>query len=99
MAIVIRVTGLPEGAGTEMYDRVHGELNLDSDPPQGLIFHMAGEIDGEWTVTDVWESQEDYDRFASERLGPAIEKVSGMSPGEGPQATTDVFEVHNHWKG
>lgn len=66
----------------------------------GLLLHWAGELDGKWTVTDVWESREAYDRFREERLFPAIRSVSGVDPasGGGPQPTITEFEVHNYVK-
>ena len=97
MAVAIRTTDFPEGPGTEMYDRVSAELNADNDPIQGLIFHWAGEVDGKWTVTDVWETREAYDRFRDERLFPAIREVSGMEPTDGPQPTVSEFAVHDYY--
>jgi hypothetical protein len=98
MAVAIRTTDFPEGVGTEMYDGVQAALDVDSDPPTGLVFHWAGEVDGKWTVTDVWESRDAYDRFRDERLFPAIQEVSGMNPTEGPQPTITEFAVHNYVK-
>jgi hypothetical protein len=46
MAVAIRTTDFPEGVGTNMYDRVNAEMDIASDPPEGLIFHWAGEVDG-----------------------------------------------------
>ena len=96
MAIAIRTTNLPEGVGTEGYDAVSAEMNLADSPPDGLLFHWAGEIDGEWTITGVWESREAYDRFERDLLVPAIVKVTGSQP-EG-QATVDEFPVHDYLK-
>jgi hypothetical protein len=98
MAVAIRTTDFPEGVGTQMYDGVQAELGMASDPPDGLIFHWAGEVDGKWTITDLWESQEAHGRFLKERLFPAIQKVSGMDPAEGPQPTITVSEVHDYVK-
>jgi hypothetical protein len=98
MAAAIRTTGFPEGVGTPMYDGVNAEMDVDNNPPEGLIFHWAGQVDGKWTITDIWESREAYDRFQEERLFPAIEKVSGMDPRSGPQPTISEFEVHNYVK-
>jgi hypothetical protein len=98
MAIAIRTTDFPEPAGPDMYDGVTREIDVANDPPDGLIFHWVGDVDGKWTVTDVWESREAYDRFREERLFPAIQKVSGMNPTEGPQPTVTEFEVHNYVK-
>jgi hypothetical protein len=63
-----------------------------------LIFHWAGEVDGKWTVTDVWDSREAYDRFREQRLFPAIQKVAGIDPASGAQPTITEFPVHNHVK-
>jgi hypothetical protein len=98
MAVAIRTTNFPEGVGTDMYDGVQAAMNITSDPPQGLIFHWAGEVDGKWTITDVWESREAYERFREERLFPAILKVSGMDPASTPQPTITEFAVHNYVK-
>ena len=98
MAVAIRTTDFPPGVGTDMYDGVNAEMGIGNDPPAGLIFHWAGEVDGKWMITDVWESREAYDRFRDERLFPAIEKVSGMNPANGPQPTVSQFEVHNYEK-
>ena len=98
MAIAIRTTDFPGPAGPDMYDGVTREIDVANDPPDGLIFHWVGDVDGKWTVTDVWESREAYDRFREERLFPAIQKVSGMNPTEGPQPTVTEFEVHNYVK-
>jgi hypothetical protein len=96
MAVAIRSTGFPEGVGTAMYDGVNAEMDIGNNPPAGLICHWAGEVDGEWTITDLWESREAYDRFQEERLFPAIEKVSGMDPRSGPQPTVTESQVHNY---
>jgi hypothetical protein len=97
MAVAIVSTDFPEGVGTEMYDSVNAEVN-SSGPPPGLIFHWAGHVDGKWTITNLWESREAYDRFREERLFPAIQKVSGMDPSDGPQPTITEHPVHDYSK-
>jgi hypothetical protein len=98
MAVAIRTTDFPEGAGTTLYDAVSAEMGAADDPPEGLIFHWAGEVDGKWTVTNLWETREAYERFRNERLFPAIRKVSGMDPASGPQPTVTEFAVHDYMK-
>ena len=64
----------PKGS-QEMYDKVRAELGLENKPAGG-IFHAAGPSpNGGWRVIEVWESQEDADRFVRERLMPAWEAV------------------------
>jgi hypothetical protein len=98
MAVAIRATDFPEGVGTQMYDGVSAAMAIENDPPPGLIFHWAGDVDGKWTVTNVWENREAHDRFREERLFPAIREVSGMDPAEGPQPTITEFAVHHFVK-
>jgi hypothetical protein len=42
-------------------------------------------------VVDVWETQEEFDKFAAEQIGPYSQEV-GLQP---PQST--VHDVHNHF--
>ena len=65
MAVGIRLKF--DGGTQEQYDAIHGGMNVDADPPAGLIFHSAGPIDGGWGVIDFWESREAFDQF----VGPA----------------------------
>ena len=46
---------------------------LGDGPPKGLIAHIAVERpEGGLRYTDVWESEQDCDRFVDERLHPVI---------------------------
>ena len=54
----------PPRVTAEIYDRVNAEAGVDADPPDGLLFHCAGEIDGKWQILDAWESREHAQRFA-----------------------------------
>jgi hypothetical protein len=98
MAVAIRTTDFPEGAGPDMYDGVEAALDVANNPPDGLIFHWAGDVDGKWTITDVWETRAAFDNFREQRLVPALQKVTGMDPAAGPQPTITEFTVHNHVK-
>jgi hypothetical protein len=46
MAVAIRTTDFPEGVGPNVYDGVRAEMGIENDPPPGLIFHWAGEVEG-----------------------------------------------------
>ena len=46
---------------------------LGAEPPEGLLVHVAIERpEGGLRYVDVWESEEDWDRFAEERLHPVV---------------------------
>jgi heme-degrading monooxygenase HmoA len=44
------------------------EQHLGPDRPPGLIAHVSGPTDDGWRVVNVWESEEAFRRFQSERL-------------------------------
>jgi hypothetical protein len=92
------MTDFQEGIGPDTYDAVDAAMGIDDNPPEGLVFHWVGNVDGKWTVTDVWESPEASTRFRSERLFPAIQQATGMDPAAGPQPTITVASIHNYVK-
>jgi hypothetical protein len=81
----------------EVYDAVNAEMDVDGQPPEGLLMHSAGMVDGSWQIVDVWESEEHSGRFDAERLTPVIEQVvgspGGLSPPTPPQMT--VYELRH----
>ena len=88
MAIGIRIK-LP-GVTQEQFDQAHDHANPDRTPPNGLLFHASGPIDGGWGIIDFWESRDDFDAFA-----PRI--VEGMTAaGIQPQRPPDIKEFPVH---
>jgi len=57
-------------------------------PPDGLDYHVCFGTDGNLRVSEIWDSQEQLDKFG-ERLMPVLSEV-GIDPGE-PQ----LLEIHN----
>ena len=89
---VIRITQ-PPGVTREMYDGVNAKMGVEENPPEGLIMHSAGNVNGTWQIVDVWESEEHARRFDTERLGPAVREISGIT--NPPEPSTTVYEAHN----
>ena len=56
----------------EQYDAMNAEMGVESDQPEGLIFHAAGPIKDGWGIIDFWESRAQFDAFLESRIGPAI---------------------------
>jgi len=88
------------GVDAEQYEAVMNKDNLDLRTPKnsqakdqwpdGIVSHVAGTTPGGgWCVVDVWESQAHFDKFLSDRLGPALQKV-GL-----PEPDVTPFEVYN----
>ena len=48
----------------EQYEQVLNEVSPGNQMPQGMLYHIAGPAQsGGFKVIEVWESQEDADRF------------------------------------
>jgi hypothetical protein len=87
---VVMMVDNPNGTA-ELYDNVRAELRQDR--AAGGIFHVAGPSpDGGFRVIEVWESQEQAERFNRERLRPALEAAGTAAPP--PRA--QFWPVHNY---
>ena len=84
------------GATKEQYEQVNQNLwgrspMQPEDAPKGLIMHTAGPVPDGWYVYDVWESKEDFERFAREQLAAATQEVAGGQLSGEPQ----FFEIES----
>lgn len=72
---------------------------LGDEPPKGLIVHVAIERpEGGLRYVDVWESEDDWDRFAEERLHPVVHpllsaRFGGDAPPEPERVPQRVLHV------
>jgi hypothetical protein len=85
-----------EGVTQEVYDGVNSRINAQGSPPAGLIVHTSAPVDGGWRIVDVWESAEDYRRFAEERIGPAVSayaQEAGIEPGQPNVTVTELYDM------
>jgi hypothetical protein len=88
MAVAMMVDN-PQGS-QEVYERIRELIGLER--PAGGIFHLAGPSpNGGWRVIEVWESEEDAQRFFKERVMPAAEAVGTPVP-PAPQ----LWPVHRY---
>jgi hypothetical protein len=74
----------------EMYDAINARVDIDHRRPLGLIMHGAIEAGGTVQIAQVWESEEDAQRFSEDVLAPALQEV-GAPLG----ADVTVFELHH----
>lgn len=61
------------------------EKHLGPDRPPGLLAHVSGPTEEGWRVINVWESQEAFHKFRSERLMRAAglaAQSDGFDPGK-----------------
>lgn len=63
------------GVTPEQYNKVSALIRLEEDPPQGMVLHVARFEGGALLVTDVWNSQGDFERFFADRLAAAVKEA------------------------
>jgi hypothetical protein len=61
-----------------------------SDPPAGLIAHLAAPLEGGgWQVIEAWESEDALNGFLSEMVMPVAQEIGA------PPFDSQVVELHN----
>ena len=63
------------GVTADDYAKVLAELGGAEKSAPGLVAHVAGPVDGGFRIIDVWESEEDFERFNEEHLDPAVRRA------------------------
>jgi len=91
MAIGLRLKF--NGGTVEQYQAINAQMGVAEDPPEGLIFHAGGPVEGGWGILDFWESRDHFDRFLEGRLGQAIQELGDQAP-PGPPDIKE-FPVQN----
>ena len=80
--MVVLITQDFRGVSRDDGEEVANRLNARENPPAGLIAHVLTEIPGGIRATDIWESEADFQTFATERLMPiagALAEELGIS--------------------
>ncbi len=77
----------------EQYDEVIKAMGLSPGGPGNprCIFHWVTKTDAGIRVTDVWESREQFERFAEGELGP-----KALAAGISNPPKTAFHHVHNY---
>jgi hypothetical protein len=93
MAVAIRLTA-PFDLDT--YDQVQAKLDLENNPPEGLILHSAGVLGDGVAIFNIWESEALFQNFREQRLLPAIAEAAGEEAAQGgPPPDQQIYELHN----
>ncbi len=63
------------GMTADEYDAVIAQLqeNLDGETPDGVHFHVAGPIEDDWQVIEVWDSEGHHQAFLDEYISVIME--------------------------
>jgi heme-degrading monooxygenase HmoA len=81
------------GGTEEQYRAVIDEIGPAHSEAPGRQFLAAGATEGGWLMVMVWESQDDFQRWAAEHVGPAHERV-GARGWQSPPEITDFTPYH-----
>ena len=68
------------GRDAQFDDQMMQRMNLAANPAPGALLRVAGPVEGGWRIFSVWESQEAWDKFRTERLEPALREVGQALP-------------------
>ena len=81
-----------KGMTLEQYDEVIKKMGFEprGEGPGALFHYVTKTADG-IRATDVWESQEDFEKFAEEKIGPITKEV-----GVEAQPEIQYVDVHNY---
>ena len=92
MAVAVETT-FP-GATTEQYDEAIKVMGLTPGGRHpGALFHWVAKTDSGIRITDVWETKEQWERFAEEQVRPVSEQVGF------PEPEIRYIDVHNYMVG
>jgi hypothetical protein len=78
-----------EGVTPEQYEQARKLINWEGDTPKGAIFHVAAFGNNALRVTDIWESEEEFNNFAQSRLMPGVAQV-----GIAGEPQVELFPMH-----
>ncbi len=80
------------GGTLDQYDQVIKKMGFrpgGSGGPNGM-FHWVTKTDNGLRIVDVWETKEQFERFAREKIGP-LSAEAGL-----PQPKITFHEIHNY---
>jgi hypothetical protein len=84
------ISTLSPSGDLDGYRRVSAAL---PERPDGMIARYAGESDGALSITVVWETRAQADRFLEQHLLPAIRQVGGEATQPSTVISFDATDV------
>ncbi|MCZ2404557.1 hypothetical protein IV498_15570 [Paenarthrobacter sp. Z7-10] len=92
--MTVAITMEFQGGTLKQYDDVIAKMGLVSGGPgaPGGISHWAAETEAGILITDLWQSREQYDKFAKEQIGPLSQEAGIPSA---PKVT--YYDVHSYF--
>jgi hypothetical protein len=73
MRIVVHIEW--DGVTRKQYEQVRDLVNWEGDWPKGGVLHIAAFHEKGFRVTEIWESTDDFQRFARERVMSRVKQI------------------------
>ncbi len=58
------------------YEEVRKHVQWETNPPKGLLLHSVGFSNGAMHITDIWESEEEFEDFTHNRMMVGVAKIN-----------------------
>ena len=90
MSIVVRFTGAPS-LTRQLYDETQARLESEGEfPPDGLDYHVAFGSEGNFRVSEIWDSREQFEAYGKRLMQmPVLAEIPFDSGGP-----PEILEVH-----
>ena len=59
----------------QQYDQLRELVRWDREVPAGMTYHVASYDDGVLRMTDVWDSEEQFNDFVQTRIVPGLQQL------------------------
>jgi hypothetical protein len=74
---------------------INERLGFPAKAPEGLLTHIAGVEDSGMRFVDMWDSEEQFERFLSEELPPAMGEIDAEGAVSPPRVAQ--LALHGRW--
>ena len=79
--MAIAVIGELAGGNAQVDQQMMQTLGVSpTNPPAGGLARMGGPLDGTYQIISVWESEQAWEKFKSERMEPAFKQMGRPMP-------------------
>jgi len=86
---------------TANYDHIAQRLDIDANPPEGLIAQTAGwdEQGDVFRIVAIWNSADEAESFMRDRLRPILDEGPVDPDRGGPPDLESMYELHHCVRG
>jgi hypothetical protein len=83
------------GMTPEVYEAINERIGFPGSAPEGLLAHIAAVEEAGMRVADVWESEQQFERFLQDELLPAMGEIDTEASISPPRVVQ--LQLHDQW--